>query len=77
MSLELPAETTQYVEGLVAEGHFDSKEAAVTEAVRLLKLERLRVEVKKGIDQLEAGLGRAGPTVLAEIREKIQHKCAE
>ena len=35
------------------------------------KLEWLRREIQKGIDDLEAGRFRDGPNAMAEIREKL------
>ncbi len=70
MSLNLPTETTQYFEELVAEGHFESPEAAVSEAVRLLKLERLRAMVQEGIEQLDAGMSVDGKEVFAKLKRK-------
>jgi len=41
------------------------------------KLESLRREIQKGLDDLEAGRFQDGPTVMAEIREKLLKLKAE
>lgn len=59
-SFDLPPETTQFLDGLVARGEFASRDEAVVAAVHLMRLRRERLEALKGSlqeasDQLDAG----------------------
>lgn len=63
MAAELPAELEQWVNSLVAAGQFPCRAAVVEEALWVLKdqealkqakLARLKAEVQKGVDALDA-----------------------
>jgi antitoxin ParD1/3/4 len=73
MNIELPADAVQFVEGLVASGQYKSANDAVAEGVRLLmSRQRLRAEIQKGIDELDAGQGFDGDVVFSELRERAK-----
>ncbi len=73
MNIELDSEAIQFVEGLVAAGQFKSANEAVAEGVRLLmSQQRLRAEIQKGIDELDAGQGIDGEVVFADLRARAQ-----
>lgn len=72
MNLNLPNEINDFVKGLVSQGRFDSEEAAVMEGIRLLMTrEKLRSEIKKGVDQLDQGQWFDEETVFAEVNAEI------
>ena len=72
MNLNLPNEINDFVKGLVSQGRFDSEEAAVMEGIRLLMTrEKLRSEIKKGVDQLDQGQWLDEETVFAEVNAEI------
>ena len=55
MEVQLPADQQAMVEGLVAAGRFSTVDDAISEALRLLNsAEKLKQEVKLGIDQADA-----------------------
>ncbi len=71
MNVQLPSDTMQFVEGLVASGEFASADDAVAEGLRLLmSRQQLRSEIQKGVDELDAGLGIDGEEVFAELRAR-------
>ena len=73
MNVQLNPEAIQFVEGLVAAGQFKSADEAVAEGLRLLmSQQQLRVDIQKGIDELDAGQGIDGNVVFAELRERAQ-----
>ena len=73
MNVQLSPDAMQFVEGLVASGQFESAEAAVAAGVQLLKSQQqLRVEIQKGIDELDAGQGIDGEIVFTELRERAK-----
>ncbi len=73
MNVQLSPEAIQFVEGLVAAGQFKSAEEAVAEGVRLLmSQQQLRVEIRKGIDEADAGQTVDGEVVFAELRERAK-----
>lgn len=73
MNIQLPRDAMQFVEGLVTSGEFESTNEAVTEGVRLLmSRQRLRADIQKGIDELDAGLGVEGEEVFAELRARAK-----
>jgi antitoxin ParD1/3/4 len=70
----------EYVRAKVASGDYASASEVVRDGLRLLKekdmllearLQALRDEIQIGIDQAEQGLSRDGPTVMAEIKERL------
>ena len=72
MNINLPAEATQFIEGLVASGEYQSAEEAVAESVRLLMgRQQLRADIQKGFDQLDAGLGVPAEEVYARAEQRI------
>ena len=68
MNLNLPDEADSFVKGLVAEGMYQNEEAAIMDGIRLLMgREKLRTEIRVGIEQLERGESCDEQTVFAEI----------
>mgnify|MGYP000971956801 CR=1 FL=1 len=56
MSVGIPAGFSSFVDQLIAEGIYQSQEEVVAEGLRLLQdQERLRLEVKKGFDEISQG----------------------
>lgn len=73
MNIQLPNDAMQFVEGLVASGEFESANDAVSEGVRLLmNRQRLRADIQKGFDELDAGLGVDGEDLFAELRARAK-----
>lgn len=81
MNVSLTPELEAIIEKKVSSGMYGSASEVVREGLRLLqqrddtheaKLNALRAEIQKGIDDLEAGRVYDGPTVMAEFREKLQ-----
>ncbi|MBC8350835.1 MAG: CopG family transcriptional regulator [Planctomycetes bacterium] len=73
MNVQLPNDAMQFVEGLVASGEYESTDEAVADGVRLLmSRQRLRADIQKGIDELDAGLGVDGEEVFAELRARAK-----
>jgi len=80
MNVSLTKELEQIVEQKVKSGMYNSASEVVREGLRLLKqrddnheakLNALRAEIQKGIDNLEAGRYQDGETAMAEIKEKL------
>ncbi len=70
MNIDLPADASQFVEGLVASGQYESADEAVADGVRLLmSRQQLSADIQKGIDELHAGQGIEGARVFTELRE--------
>jgi len=62
MTVNIPPELEQYLEEKVASGEFESKDAFVSEAMRIYRAlearhEQLRSDVKQAIDQIDRGDG--------------------
>ena len=73
MNVDLPADAAQFIEGLVASGQYKSVDDAVADGVRLLMhRQRLRADIQKGIDELDAGQGIEGSEVFADLRERAK-----
>ena len=73
MNIELQADAVQFVEGLVASGQYKSANEAVAEGVRLLmSRQRLRADIQKGVDELDAGQGIDGESEFAELRGRAK-----
>lgn len=80
MNVSLTPELEQIVSLKVESGLYNSASEVVREGLRLLqqrdqmreiKLEALRTEIQKGIDDLEAGRVRDGGEVMAEFRSRL------
>lgn len=68
MKLNLPDEADSFVKGLVAKGVYQNEEAAIVDGIRLLMgREKLRSEIRVGIEQLGRGESCDEQTVFAEI----------
>lgn len=80
MNVSLTPELEQIVSLKVSSGLYNSASEVVREGLRLLqqrdqlrqmKLEALRTEIQKGIDDLEAGLLKDGSEVMAKFRHRL------
>lgn len=80
MNVSLTPELESIVDRKVKGGLYSSASEVVREGLRLLqqrdemremKLEALRKEIQKGIDDLEAGRFRDGGEVMTEIKERL------
>ena len=80
MNVSLTPELEAIIEKKVSSGMYGSASEVVREGLRLLqqrddtheaKLNALRAEIQKGIDDLEAGRFRDGHEVMAEINERL------
>ena len=72
MNLNLPNEINEFVKGLVAQGRFDSEEAAVVAGIRLLmNREQLGGEIQMGVDQLNNGRCYDEETVFGKLDAEI------
>lgn len=68
VKLNLSDEADSFVKGLVAQGMYQNEEAAIVDGIRLLMgREKLRSEIRVGIEQLERGESCDEQTVFAEI----------
>lgn len=80
MNVSLTPELEGIVEQKVKSGMYNSASEVVREGLRLLhqrdevreaKLNALRAEIQKGIDDLEEGRVYDGPSAMAEFRKKL------
>lgn len=72
MNLNLPVEANDFVKSLVAQGKYQSEEAAVVDGIRLLKgREELRAKIATGIDQLDRGESLDEESVFDEVEAEI------
>lgn len=72
MNLNLPDEANDFVKSLVAQGKYQSEEAAVVDGIRLLKgREELRAKIAMGIDQLDRGDSFDEESVFEEVEAEI------
>ena len=72
MNLNLPVEANDFVQALIAQGRYQNEEEAVVDGVRLLMgREKLREEIRVGIDQLDRGQSSDEETVFAEVDAAI------
>lgn len=78
--MSLTPELEQVIDLKVKSGKYSSASEVVREGLRLLqrrddiheaKLNALRAEIQKGIDDLEAGRFQDGETAMAEIKERL------
>lgn len=73
MNVDLPPEATQFIQGLVASGEYNTPEEAVVDGIRLLmNRQKLRADLQKGIDELDSGEGLEGKQVFAELCERAK-----
>jgi antitoxin ParD1/3/4 len=72
MDVQIPAELSEFVGGLVAEGRFDTENQVFVESLRLLQTrEKLRRDVEAGIAQLDRGEGLDEDGVFEELEREI------
>lgn len=80
MNVSLTPELEKLVNQKVKTGLYNSASEVLREGLRLLqqrdemreaKLNALRAEIQKGIDDLEAGRYRDGAEAMAEIKERL------
>jgi antitoxin ParD1/3/4 len=80
MNVSLTPELEQNINTKVQSGLYNSASEVVRDGIRLLqqrdemrelKLEALRTEIQKGVDDIEAGRFRDGHEVMAEKREYL------
>ncbi len=80
MNVSLTPELEKIVSFKVESGLYNSASEVVREGLRLLqqrdqmremKLDALRTEIQKGIDDLEAGRNRDGGEVMAEFKDRL------
>lgn len=83
MNVSLTPELENLVNQKVKTGLYNSASEVLREGLRLLqqrdemreaKLNALRAEIQKGIDDLEAGRYRDGAEAMAEIRERLMKR---
>lgn len=73
MNIDLPAAASEFIDGLVASGEFQSAEEAVAAGIQLLiSRQQLRADIERGIDELDRGAGLDGKQVFAELRERAK-----
>lgn len=73
MATGIPTDLIPFVQRMIAEKRYLSEEDVLAEGLRLLQArEALRLEVRKGFEQLDSGLGRAAESVYAAAEERIQ-----
>ncbi|UUO05443.1 type II toxin-antitoxin system ParD family antitoxin [Blastopirellula sp. J2-11] len=72
MKLTLPSEFDEFLHALVKEGRYASIEEAAVAGIRLLQAqESLRLDIAKGIRQLDAGDAFDEDEVFAEVKSII------
>jgi antitoxin ParD1/3/4 len=77
MTFHLPEDLERFVQTKVQSGRFASEDEAITEAVRLLRVQeeaeeaRLLAGIQQGIDDMKAGRGRPAEDVFADIRREF------
>jgi putative addiction module CopG family antidote len=73
MSIGIPAGYSSFVDQLIAEGVYRSQEEVGAEGLRLLQnQEQLRLEVKKGFDEIAQGRLVPADVVFAKARKRIE-----
>ena len=73
MTTEIPRDLLPFVERMVAAKRFLNEGDVVAEGLRLLQArETLRDEVRKGFEQLDAGLGLPAEQVYARVEQRIR-----
>ena len=80
MNVSVGREFEEYVRAKVESGDYASASEVVRDGLRLMRekeqlfearLQSIRGEIQKGIDQLERGESRDGETVMAELKAKL------
>jgi len=83
MNVSVGKSFEEYVQGKVASGEYASASEVVRDGLRLMKekdllrearLEAIKVEIQKGIDQAERGELYPGSEVMAEIKARLLDK---
>jgi antitoxin ParD1/3/4 len=83
MNVSVGKDFEEFVKGKVACGDYASVSEVVRDGLRLLRekdlilearLQALRGEIQKGLDQADAGQLLDGPAVMAELRESIKNR---
>ena len=73
MTTEIPSDLVPFVQRMVAEKRFLNEEDVLAAGLRMLQTrETLRAEVKKGFDQLDAGLGIPAEESYKRAEERVQ-----
>jgi Arc/MetJ-type ribon-helix-helix transcriptional regulator len=73
MNTEIPSDLLPFVQRMLAERRFLNEGDVLAEGLRLLQArETLREEVRKGFEQLDAGLGVPAEKVYSRAEERIQ-----
>ncbi len=77
MNTEIPADLVPFVERMVSARRFLNEGDVLAEGLRLLQArESLRDEVRKGFDQLDAGLGIPADDVFTRVEQRIRDQMA-
>jgi len=80
MNVSVGPEFEEYVRAKVESGDYASVSEVVRDGLRLMRekeqlfearLQSLRGEIQKGIDQIDRGESRDGETVMAELKAKL------
>jgi antitoxin ParD1/3/4 len=72
MTTEIPMDLLPFVQQTVAEKRFLNEGDVLADGLRLLQArETLRDEVRKGFEQLDAGLGLPAEQVYARVEQRI------
>ncbi len=73
MTTEIPSDLVPFVQRMVAARRFLNESDVLAEGLRLLQArEALREEVRKGFEQLDAGLGIPGDHVYTRVEQRIR-----
>ncbi len=73
MTTEIPSDFVPFVQRMVAEKRFFSEGDVLAEGLRMLQArETLCTEVRKGFDQLDAGMGVPADDVYSRAEERIR-----
>lgn len=72
MDIELPSNEAQFIDKLVQSGRYPSPREAIVDGIRLLmSQQQLRADIQRGFDQLDAGQGKDGDSVFADLRNRL------
>ncbi|HND51878.1 MAG TPA: CopG family transcriptional regulator, partial [Pirellulaceae bacterium] len=73
MTTEIPSDLVPFVKRLVAERRFLSEEDVLAQGLMLLQAsELLRAEVRRGFEQLDAGVGIPAEQVFSRAEERVR-----